>query len=304
MKGQQRALGFDVHREYVVIAAVDAQQEIALEPRKVWLKQLPEWITSHLRATDRVALKATSNAWPIYDQLVPLVSEVLVANPYKVKLISNSRAKMDRHDAVVLAKLMAANLLPVVWVPPPEVRELRSLIAHRQQLVRDRTAAKNRLHSVFHRHNLHLPVGAPFNDTNKTWWQTLSLSQAERLRLRHELVHIQHLSTLLAEVEAEIARLSLEAPWQDQLTFLTQLPGIGLLSGMPILSAIGEIDRFPIARNLVGYSGLDPAYMTRARYTGPVISPNRGDVSCEPCWLNVPGPQFVTRLSGGLPLSD
>jgi transposase len=118
MKGQQRVLGFDVHREYVAIAAVDAQQEIALEPRKVWLKQLPEWITSHLRATDRVALEATSNAWPIYDQLVPLVSEVLVANPYKVKLISNSRAKTDRHDAVVLAKLMAANLLPVVWVPP------------------------------------------------------------------------------------------------------------------------------------------------------------------------------------------
>jgi transposase len=84
----------------------------------------------------------------------------------------------------------------------------------------------------------------------------LSLSRAEQLRVRHELAHIQHLSTLLAEVETEIAHLSVEEPWSNQLAFVMQLPGVGLLSGMTILSAIGDIHRFPSASQLVGYSGL------------------------------------------------
>jgi hypothetical protein len=53
------------------------------------------------------------------------------------------------------------------------------------------------------------------------------------------LVHSQHLSTLLAEVETEITHLSVEEPWSDQLAFVMQLPGAGLLSGMTILSTIG-----------------------------------------------------------------
>jgi transposase len=256
MQEQQRSIGLDVHRDYVMIAGVNSQQQVILEPCKVTLARFPEWSAEHLRSTDQVALEATSNAWIIYDQMTSVVSEVMVANAYKVKLISSSRAKTDRHDAVVLAQLLAANLLPTVWVPPLEVRELRSLVAHRQRLVSDRTTAKNRLHSVLHRHNLQLPAGDPFSEANQTWWQALSLSRAEQLRVRHELAHIQHLSILLAEVEAEIAHLSVEDPWSDQLAFVMQLPGIGLLSGMTILSAIGDIRRFPSASHLVGYSGL------------------------------------------------
>jgi len=205
MPEQQRSIGLDVHRDYVMVAGVNRQQQVILEPCKVTLARFPEWSAKHLRDTDQVALEATSNAWTIYDQMTSVVSEVMVANAHKVKLISSSRAKTDRHDAVVLAKLLAANLLPAVWVPPVAVRELRSLVAHRQRLVRDRTAAKNRLHSVLHRHNLQLPPGDPFSEANQAWWQALSLSRAEQLRVRHELAHIQHLSTLLAEVETEIA---------------------------------------------------------------------------------------------------
>ena len=38
--------------------------------------------------------------------------------------------------------------------------------------------------------------------------------------------------------------------------YLLQLPGIGVLTAMTILSAIGPIDRFPTAKKLVGYAGL------------------------------------------------
>jgi transposase len=38
--------------------------------------------------------------------------------------------------------------------------------------------------------------------------------------------------------------------------YLLQLPGIGLITAMTILSAIGQIERFPTAKKLVGYAGL------------------------------------------------
>lgn len=256
MSTTPRYIGLDVHRQFVMITAVDAQQQVLFEGTRVSLDTFEAWAQIQLRETDHVALESTTNAWAVYDVVEPLVADVRVADAHKLSLISRSPRKTDQHDALVLAKLLAANLIPAVWVPPDAVRELRGLIAHRRHLVRDRTAAKNRLHSVLHRHNLHLPTGDPFSQTNQAWWQALAVSSTERLRVRHDLLHIQHLSTLIDEVEGAIAQLSIQEPWYDQLAFVIQLPGIGLLSGMTILSAIGDITRFPSPRQLVGYSGL------------------------------------------------
>lgn len=68
---------------------------------------------------------------------------------------------------------------------------------------------------------------------------------------------------MIAEVEAELAHLSVRGPWAEQVTYLIQLPGIGLLTAMTIastslrtgLSAMGDVFRFPIAKKLVGYGG-------------------------------------------------
>jgi transposase len=48
----------------------------------------------------------------------------------------------------------------------------------------------------------------------------------------------------------------MDEPWSKQVPFLLQLPGLGVLSAMTILSAIGDIARFPSAKYLVGYAGL------------------------------------------------
>ena len=61
---------------------------------------------------------------------------------------------------------------------------------------------------------------------------------------------------MIRQVEAELAILSVGAEWVDQAAFLVQLPGIGLVNAMTILAAVGEIERFPSAKHLVGYSGM------------------------------------------------
>jgi transposase len=106
-------------------------------------------------------LEATANAWLLYDQLHPLVAEVVVAHPQAVKLIAAARVKTDSRDTIKLASLLAANLIPAVWVPPQEVRELRALVAQRKRLVQQRTQASNRLHGVLQRQNLAPPQASP-----------------------------------------------------------------------------------------------------------------------------------------------
>lgn len=252
-----RFVGIDLHKHFVVVAAVDAHQMLVLQPtRRIMLDDFPAWVAQHLGSQDAVVLEATGNAWWCYDQVAPLVGRCVVANPLQVKWIAAAAVKTDKHDAVKLAKLLAANLIPEVWVPPVPVRELRALLSHRHALVKQQTAAKNRLHSILHRQNLTPPDGDLFAQHNRDWWATLDVSPTECLRARHDGATLEHLRHQLADLATELGRLSMTAPWKAQLPYLIQLPGFALLSAMTVLAAIGDITRFAHAKKLVGYAGL------------------------------------------------
>lgn len=253
---ERRFVALDLHKTYLMVGAVDAQQQVVLQPRRVALSQFEQWARRHLRLTDQVVLEATTNAWELYDVLVPLVARVVVADPAKAKAKIASPVKTDKRDTLGLARLLVAKMVPEVWVPPPHVRELRSLVAHRQRLVRQRTAAKNRLRSLLHRHRIMPPDGQIFAISQRAWWEAFDLSPIEKLRARQDLATIDHFGTMLSQTESELAQLSGRAPWDSMVPWLIQLPGVGLITGMTILSAIGDITRFPSAKHLVGYSGL------------------------------------------------
>jgi transposase len=157
-----RYVALDVHRNYVVVGAVDSQQHIVLSPCRFGFESFAAWAPTHLSEADAVVLEASANAWVLYDQLKPLVGQVTVAHPLAVKLISAARVKTDARDTIKLARLLAANLIPAVWVPPLPVRELRALVAHRTCLVQQRIQARNRLQGVLQRHNLDAPEGDAF----------------------------------------------------------------------------------------------------------------------------------------------
>ena len=143
-----RFVALDLHKAYLMVGAVDREQAVVLPPRRILLAQFEGWAKRHLRPTDQVVLEATTNAWYIYDLLQPLVARVVVADPAKAKARMASPVKTDKRDTLALAVLLATTNVPEVWVPPLHVREVRSLIAHRARLVRQRTAAKNRLRSL------------------------------------------------------------------------------------------------------------------------------------------------------------
>lgn len=287
-----RFVALDVHRQYLVVGAVDSQQRVVLSPRRFGFPAFAEWAKVHCTHADAVVLEATSNAWLLYDQLQPLVAEVVVAHPQAVKLIAAARVKTDSRDTIKLASLLAANLIPAVWVPPPEVRELRALVTHRNRLVQQRTQAANRLHSVLHRHNLDPPPGIPFAVHQREWWLALDLPLAEKLRVQQDLSLYQTLEGLIQESDTELGRLSTCNPWVKQVPFLVQLPGIGALSALRILASIGEITRFPSAKHLVSYAGLGASVHQSGETNrgGRITKEGRSDlrgVMVEAAWVAV-----------------
>ena len=252
----KRYLAVDIHKHYLVVGGVNKQQEVVLTPRRVEYEHWEEWMKANLKASDAIVLEATTNAWHIYDQVKPYVGWAVVAHPGLVKLIAYARVKTDKRDVLNLARLLAADLIPEVWVPPQEVRDLRALLSHRRHMVKRRTMLKNRLRSVIHRHNLMPPAGDLFGDSNQEWWQQTPLSEVENLRIQQDLSTLRHLETQIAACDAILDKISGQTKWQSQVAFLLQIPGFGLLSVMTVLAAVGDIHRFPTSKHLVGYAGL------------------------------------------------
>ena len=252
---EKRYIGLDVHKHYITVGGMNARQELVLRLRNVEMERFQKWAEENLRQTDEVVLETTTNTWDIYDIVAPLVERVLVANPAEVKQIANARVKTDNQDVVRLLRLLIAGMIPEVWVPPVEVRELRALISYRWRLVKMATAIQNRMHSLLHRHNIQAPEGKIDTGENREWWEQVQLSELERLRLNQELKTLRLVREHIVEVEHELGCLSTSQRWSKQATHIMQLPGVGIIVTMTILSAIGDIQRFPSAKKLVGYAG-------------------------------------------------
>jgi transposase len=251
--GIERYIGLDIHKEYVLVGGQTVRQEWVMQPRRVGIEKLREWAGANLRKGDALILEATTNVWDVYDSVAPLVNYTVVAHAGGVRQIAEARVKTDKKDIERLIRLLIADIVPEVWVPPVEVRELRGMISYRNRLVKTSTMIRNRLQSLIHRHNLLLPKGAL---TDKTWWEAQTLSALEQIQIRQELAMLDEMDKHKGEVDAELGRQSLGEVWGKQAVRLLQLSGFGVVISMTVLSAIGDIFRFESSHKLVGYSGL------------------------------------------------
>jgi len=257
-RGTRRYVALDIHKHYCVVAGVDRDGKVLLQPVRVEHADLEGWLKKNLRASDHVVLESTTNAWHVYDLLAPLVERVVVANPIKVKQIASARVRTDIRDTLILARLLAANLVSAVWVPPAHVRQLRQLLSQRRQLVETHIQIVNRMHSVAHRHHLKHERGKRFNEKTTAWQKDKRLSSVEQFQLELEMENRAYIEKQIGRIGKEVAKMSHQKPWAESMTYLMQLPGFGVITGMTVLAAIGEVQHFESARHLASYSGLTP----------------------------------------------
>ena len=255
-----RFIGLDVHREFCEVAIAEAgrvrrARRVETTPAALGL------FAQSLAADDRVALEATGNALAIARIIEPHVGRVVLANPKAVKNATRS-AKTDKLDARTLARLLAAGFLAEVWPPDERTRVLRRRISRRAQLVRQRTREKNQVHAILIR-NLkeRSPATDLFGAAGRRWLAAQELPADEREMVEACLRGINFLDREVAAIDRVLAELVLAS---SELRRLLTLPGVNFVTACALLAAIGDARRFPSARQLVSYLGLDP----RVRQSG------------------------------------
>jgi transposase len=256
-----RFIGLDVHRDWCDVAiyengSVRSAGRVATSPEQLQL------FAQSLGPEDRVGLETTGNALNIARIIEPHVAGVLVADTRNVRALTHAKVKNDRVDARMIAKLLAAGMLPGVWVCDEPTRVLRRQIARRSQLVRGRTRATNQIHAIVIR-NLggRGPARTVLSRKGREWLAGLPLPTDERATVLSCLREADFLGRELAQIDREIARYALGCP---EIRRLMTIPGVDVTTAATLMATIGNIERFDSPRQLVGYLGLDP----RSRQSG------------------------------------
>lgn len=256
-----RGLGLDVHRDFCEVAIAEGDR-VRSAGRIATRVSALELFAQSLGPDDVVAVEATTGTDRIVGVLQRHGIPVVVANTRKLRAITDAKAKTDRLDARTLARLLTSGLLEPVWTPDERTRALRRLTNRRERIVRARTRAKNEAHGVLSRNLCERPpVTDAFGKAGRQWLDRLELPVDERLTLDGCLRQVDFLDGEVAAIDREIARQALA--WPDVLRLMT-VPGVNVQTAATFMAAIGDIRRFPSARHLVSYLGLDP----RVRQSG------------------------------------
>ena len=247
----QRFIGLDIHKEYVTAVGIDLSEKEVLRVRRIAIADFADWCAQKLTAEDAVIIESTTNAWTVYDTVAPLVGRAVVMHPDRKKQV-----KTDIADARELAFRLMRNDFKEVWVPPCHVRDLRELMAYRYRKVAERTRIRNRLKSVLHAAGIRQPAERLLANKRREWWAQLDVSDTKRLKIELDLATFDDLSAQIVRLDKQLGTLSTSDEWGSDMTYLMQVPGIGLIHAITILSAIGDITRFDSPQQLVGYAGL------------------------------------------------
>ncbi|WP_239499004.1 MULTISPECIES: IS110 family transposase [Paraburkholderia] len=215
------------------------------------------------RPDDHVVLEATGNTAAIVNVLRAHVGQVIVANPLQVRLIAEARVKTDKIDAAILAQLYASGFLPQAWMPDETTQAMRRQVSRRAQIVPQRTRLKNEVHAVLAAHLIErCPATDLFGRKGRACLADQPLPTDERLGVEQRLRELDRLGDL-KQIEQALAQSVLD---DERLRKLLTITGVNAIVAIGLLSAIGDIARFPTAEKLVSYFGLNPCvYQTGAQ---------------------------------------
>lgn len=248
-----RCIGLDIHRDFCEVAIAESGQVRSAGRFSTDPESVERWAKG-LRAGDLVTLEATGNALAIARLIEPF-ARVVLANPKAVKGGTSIRTKTDKIDARTLATLLAGGFLPEVWIVDEPTRILRRRISRRAHLVKARTKVKNQVHATLVRNLKRPPVSDLFGVRGLAWLADQELPVDERETVDACLRQIAFLDREIAELETKLAEAVLGS--SDMRRLLT-LPGVNSVTAAAFMAAVGEISRFPTARHLVSYLGLNP----------------------------------------------
>lgn len=213
-----------------------------------------ESLVKHLQGCE-VVLEASTSGVFVYDSLLAKGITAKVANPNQIKLISHSDKKTDRSDAEKLAELLRRNAVPLCYMPDRETREMRDIIKYRKTLVKITTILKNRTRSILRREGIDIEQKDIFGTSARANIEKQKLDDSKKKAV-DDFVSLG--LVVKKEIEKYDENIENKADSGKQTLLLQTMPGISHNSAVHIMSAIGDIKRFPSDEELASYAGLVP----------------------------------------------
>jgi transposase len=245
-------VGIDLHREFVVMAAVRDNGEV-MEPVKIACRETDS-IVEVLRslAPFRAVVEASGTYRWLYDLLRPH-GAVLLAHPARLRAMILRRSKTDKLDAQLLANLLRINQIPLAYVPPEPYQRLRDLVRCRAKLSQDRAEAKIKLRDMLARQNLLSPYKTPFGPRGLAWFRSQDFGLVGNMVRDELLARLWHYDRQIAVFDEQLEKCRPDFP---QTEALSDIYGIGLYSALLIVAELGEVERFRTAKQVGAYAGL------------------------------------------------
>ncbi len=250
-----KIIGCDFHPSYQQFAMVDTEtgelREGRLEHEQGEARRFYEALQGQ---QVRVGMEAVGNSQWFERMLAELGHELWIGDAAQIRRLVVRQQKTDRRDAQHLLQLLVDGRFPRLWVPSPQMRDVRQLLRHRQKLVEMRTQVKNQLP--------HLALNQGVRRKRRLWSRegraVLEQLPLEGWTARRRADLLAMLDRLDAQVQELDAAVRTEAWQRPAVRLLMSHPGVGPVVGLAYVLTVGPVARFPRGKHVASYLGLIP----------------------------------------------
>jgi transposase len=249
-----RIIGCDLHARQQTLAMLDT---VTGEVVNITLRHEGNDVRefySKLPRPVRVGVEATGSMHWFLNLAGELGIECQVGHPAQIRAAEPRKQKQDRRDADLILKLMVENRFPAIWMPSPELRDLRALLWHRHQWVRMRTRIQNALQAIALANGLR---------RGTSLWSRGGQNAIASLPLApHTAYRRSALQAMYVKIEAEIEelnhRVEEQAGHRSGARLLMTHPGVGPVTALATEVFLGDPQRFADGKALASYVGIIP----------------------------------------------
>lgn len=280
-----RIIGLDMHPD--VFAAAAIEKTSADLSKTLWVQdrlstaELEDWAKKQLHEGDLLVLEASGNSFEVASRFHALGYTCLVLESLQASKIKENFCNDDRSSAVKLARVYLSGLAKIVWQPDEKTREMREVFFAHRAAVKDCTRLRNRIRTFLNEHCVRLPKGTRLTQQSGLN-KALSMHSWSSLQVGLITDAFQQLwqnEARRKQLEELMVKELLERPQWSQLW---RLMGVRHIVAFALMAMIGDINRFPTAKKLVGYFGLSPRKVQSGNnakgYERGIGKAGRGDV--------------------------
>ena len=318
-----RVCGVDVHKSFIVAVICISE---SVKPRYLKkrfstfhnsLVQFRSWLLDN--DCQNVCMESTGKYYiPVYNVLEGFISNIVVANPKWVRAVKGE--KDDDKDAKWIADLFKLGIVKGSFIPSKDIRILRELTRYKFKLTNIRSSEKNRYQNALTVGNCKLDMvftdvfgksssniaNLILSDKEYTEEDILSkvhksckasnediinavsgidLTPVQKARIHVIQKHMDQVNENINEINKLIDIMA--KPFEDDINFLCQIPGVKRDSAIVILSEIGnDMEQFKTARRITSWAGLAPTNNQSAGKKKSVKI-SRAGVYLKPCLVEV-----------------